>query len=414
VRRAARAPRCERAAAARGRGVVSLRILEVLGYSCAGGAAESVLELAAALGRDGFSVTLAAPDSAGFPARVAAAGARFVPVALASRRDWRSFSTLVRLLRRERFDVVHTHCRNADLYGGLAARATGTPHVAHLRGLLVDGDGAVANGWVDRLHRTLLRRSARRVVAISEAVRRRALALLGGAPGRIVTVRNGVDVMRFRAPRRAAAEVRAELAIPDGAPLLVAIGTLGRCKGQDVAIDALARMANPSDRSRTAHLVLVGEGPDSGALVAQAHRLGIAGRVRFAGVRARDDVADLLHAADLLVHAARWEGFGRVVAEAMAAGRPVVATRVGGLEEIVADGATGILIEPERPDALARAADELLADRPRAQRLGRAAADFAARELDVAATARGVARVLREVVAPARRGRALASAETAL
>ena len=392
---------------------MSLRILEVLGYSCAEGAAESVLELCAALQRDDFSVTLAAPDVPGFSARVAAAGARFVPVALASRRDWRSFATLARLLRRERFDVVHTHCRNADLHGGLAARATGTPHVAHLRGLLVDGDGATANGWVDRLHRTLLRRSACRVVAISEAVRRRALALLGGAPERIVTVRNGVDVTRFRAARRPAAAVRAELAIPDGAPLLLAIGTFGRCKGQDVAIDALARMARRSDRRGAPHLVLVGEGPDRSALEAQATRLGIAGRVRFAGLRERDDVADLLHAADLFVHAARWEGFGRVVAEAMAAGRPVVATRVGGLPEIVADGATGILIEPEQPDALAHAADELLADRPRAQRIGRAAADFAARELDVSATARKLAGVLREVVAPARRGRAVASVEAA-
>jgi glycosyltransferase involved in cell wall biosynthesis len=228
-----------------------------------------------------------------------------------------------------------------------------------------------------------------------------------------VTVRNGVDVARFRAARRPAAAIRAELALPDGAPLLLAIGTLGRCKGQDVAIDALARMARRSDRTSAPHLVLVGEGPDRGALETQAARLGVAGRVRFAGLRARDDVADLLHAADLFVHAARWEGFGRVVAEAMAAGRPVVATRVGGLPEVVTDGATGILIEPEQPDALAHAADELLADRPRAQQLGRAAADFAARELDVAATARGVARVLREVVAPARRGRALASAEAA-
>jgi glycosyltransferase involved in cell wall biosynthesis len=108
-----------------------------------------------------------------------------------------------------------------------------------------------------------------------------------------------------------------------------------------------------------------------------------------------------MHAADLFVHAARWEGFGRVVAEAMAAGRPVVATRVGGVPEIVADGVTGRLVEPDRADALAMALEALLADRPLAQRLGRAAADFAARELDAAATARGVARVLLAAAATA-------------
>jgi glycosyltransferase involved in cell wall biosynthesis len=378
---------------------VKLRILEVLGYSCAGGAAESVLELAAALVREGAAVTLAAPDAPGFAPRVAAAGARFVSVAMASRRDWRSFAALTGLLRRGEFDVVHTHCRNADLHGGLAARATGTPHVAHLRGLLVDETGNVGGGLVDRLHRALLRRSPRSIVAVSEAVRRRALALLGVAPERVITVRNGVAVAAFRTPRRATAEVRAELAIPDGAPLLLAVGALGCCKGQDVVLDALARIAPQAEHRPAPHAVFVGEGPDRERLLAQARRLGIDARVRFVGLRR--DVADLMHAADLFVHAARWEGFGRVVAEAMAAGRPVVATRVGGVPEIVADGATGRLVEPDRPDALAAAVAALLADQPLAQRLGRAAADFAARELDAAATARGVARVLLAAAAPA-------------
>jgi glycosyltransferase involved in cell wall biosynthesis len=343
---------------------VSRRLLEVLGYSCAGGAAESVVELTAAFARDGIDVTVAAPDEPGFGARVRSAGGRFVPVALASRRDWRSFARLVRLIRRERFDVVHTHCRNADLHGGLAARVTATPLVVHLRGLLVDGDGELANGLSDRLHRALLRRLPRTIVAISEAVRRRALALLGVAPERVVTVRNGVDVDRFRTPARDRAAVRAEFAIPEGAPLLLAVGALGRCKGQDLLIDALARTGSAP------FALVVGEG----------------------GARARLEE----HAADLFVHPARWEGFGRVVAEAMAAGRPLIATRVGGIPEIVADGATGRLVEPERPDRLAHAIDELLADRELARTFGAAAQRFAARELDAAVTARGVARLLFE------------------
>jgi glycosyltransferase involved in cell wall biosynthesis len=367
---------------------VSRRLLEVLGYSCAGGAAESVVELTAAFARDGIDVTVAAPDEPGFGARVRSAGGRFVPVALASRRDWRSFARLVRLIRRERFDVVHTHCRNADLHGGLAARVTATPLVVHLRGLLVDGDGELANGLSDRLHRALLRRLPRTIVAISEAVRRRALALLGVAPERVVTVRNGVDVDRFRTPARDRAAVRAEFAIPEGAPLLLAVGALGRCKGQDLLIDALARTGSAP------FALVVGEGGARARLEEHAASLGLAARIRFAG--GRDDVRELLHAADLFVHPARWEGFGRVVAEAMAAGRPLIATRVGGIPEIVADGATGRLVEPERPDRLAHAIDELLADRELARTFGAAAQRFAARELDAAVTARGVARLLFE------------------
>lgn len=373
---------------------MSLAVLEVLGYSCAGGAAESVLELCGSLGRAGHRVTLAAPPEPGFAARVAAVGARFVPVAMASRRDWKSFAALHRLLRSERFDVVHTHCRNADLHGGLAARLAGCRAlVSHLRGLLVDGDGQLADSFIDRLHRGVLRRLPRRLVAISEAVRQKALATLALPEPRVVTVRNGIALDRFRAPQRRPAEVRAELAIASDTPLLLSIGTLGRCKGQDLLIDALAQLREP------AVLALVGDGPARAALEAQAERLGVAPCVRFLG--ARSDVVDLLHAADLFVHAARWEGFGRVVAEAMAAGRPLLATRVGGIPEFVADGETGRLVAPDSAPLLAAALTALLADRGRRERLGAAAAAFAARELDGEATARGVAQVLQETAVEA-------------
>ncbi len=373
---------------------MKLSVLEVLGYSTAGGAAESVLELVAALVRDGHRVTLAAPPEPGFGERAAAAGACYVPVAMTSRRDAKSFAQLVALMRRERFDVVHTHCRNADLHGGLAARWHGeSALVSHLRGLLVDGDGRPANTWVDRLHRAVLRRLPRRIVAVSEAVRARALATLALPGPRVITVRNGIALARFAAPKRSPAEVRAELAVPAGVPLLLAIGTLGRCKGQDLLIEALAQLREP------ALLALVGEGAAQSALTAQAQRLGVADRVRFLG--ARRDVVDLLHAADLFVHAARWEGFGRVVAEAMAAGRPVLATRVGGVPEFVADGVTGRLVAPDSAPVLAGALTALLADRGHAARLGAAAADFAVRELDVETTSRGVAQVLQEAAAEA-------------
>ncbi|MSR47674.1 MAG: glycosyltransferase family 1 protein [Planctomycetes bacterium] len=373
---------------------MTLRILEVLGYSCPGGAAESVLELCAAFTSRGAVVTIAAPPEPGFAERAAAAGARFVPVAMASRRDVASFLALTALIRRERFDVVHTHCRNADLHGALAARAAGCRAiVTHLRGLLVDGNGEPANGWIDRVHRAILRRLPRRIVAISEAVRARALERLALSPSRVVTIRNGIALARFAAPRRAPAEVRAELQVATDRPLVLAIGTLGRCKGQDLVLDAFAALRHDGV------LALAGDGPDAAALRERAKRLGIADRVRFLG--ARTDITDLLHAADLFVHAARWEGFGRVVAEALAAGRPLVATRVGGIPEFVTDGANGLLVAPDSSEALATAMASLLEDRPRARALGRAGAEFAARELDAETTASGITRVLESAVAEA-------------
>jgi len=374
---------------------VSSRLLEVLGYSCRGGAASSLCELVPGLLRGGFEVTVAAPPEPRFAAAVTSAGARFVAVPMAGRGDWRSLARLIQLVRRGRFDVVHTHCRNADLHGGLAAKSCGVPLVVHLRGLLVDGGGATGGGLVDRFHRAFVARAADRIVAVSEAVRRRALSLLRVPPERVVTVRNGVDLDRFAAPREPArTRLREQLRIPENAPLLLAIGTLGRCKGQDVLLRALALLPE------SVHALLVG-GADGHAreeLERLVRSLGVGPRVRFLGPR--DDVPELLATSDLLVQPSRWEGFGRAVAEAMAAGVAVVASDVDGLREIVEHDRTGLLVPPDRPELLARALARLL-DRSSGRELRRRLADsaraFAREQLDVRDTAARVATLLREV-----------------
>ena len=376
---------------------MSGRLLEVLGYSCLGGAARSVIELVGALPAEGFEVTVAAPPEPGFAGSVAAAGGRFVPVPMQGRGDWRSFARLLQLVRRGGFDVVHTHCRNADLHGGLAAKAAGAARAAgrrapalvvHLRGLLVDGEGATGGGLVDRVHRAFLRRAPDRIIAVSEAVRRRALELLDLPAQRVVTVLNGVDLdAAARASDDARPRLRAALSVPREAPLLLAIGTLGRCKGQDVLLHALCLLPD------AVHVAFAGEGGSLLELEALAHRLGVAPRVRFLG--ARNDVPDLLRASDLLVHGARWEGFGRAVAEAMAAGLPVVASSAGGLVELVEHERTGLLVAPDRPAALAAAVRRLIEDPELSARLAESARRSAHERLDVRRTAREVAAVLR-------------------
>jgi glycosyltransferase involved in cell wall biosynthesis len=374
------------------------RLLEVVGYSRTGGAASSTVELLPHLREDGFDVVVAAPPEPRFEAAVAAGGARFVAAPMAGRADWRSLAALARLLRRERFDVVHTHCRNADLHGGLAARLAGggATLVAHLRGLLVDGNGELGRGLVDRVHRAFLARFPAKLIAISEAVRRRALEALRVRPERVVVVRNGVDVRSFAAAaapaaaKVARARLLAELGLDASSTLLLQVGTLGRCKGQDLLLQALARL--PS----VVVAAFAGDA-DPGArdsLGELARSLGVESRVRFLGPR--DDVPPLLAAADVVVQPSRWEGFGRAVAEAMAAGKPVVASGAGGLAELVSHERTGLQVDPERDDLLAAAIARLVDDRRLADRLGREARLFAEHELDARSTARGVARVLRE------------------
>lgn len=153
---------------------------------------------------------------------------------------------------------------------------------------------------------------------------------------------------------------RASLGVPEGVPLLLAMGRLHRNKGFDTLIEALPAVAE-------AHLVIAGEGPERAALAAHAARLGIAARTHLVGWR--DDQAALLAAADLFVCPSRHEPLGNVVLEAWSAARPVVAAAAQGPSELIEHGRTGVLVPPDDPAALAAAISGLLAEPARAAAL---------------------------------------------
>jgi glycosyltransferase involved in cell wall biosynthesis len=147
--------------------------------------------------------------------------------------------------------------------------------------------------------------------------------------------------------------------------VVLALASLVRRKGIDVLLDALARIADPGVVAWIA-----GDGPDRAGLEAQASRLGLSSRVRFLG--RREDSADLLAGCDLLALPSRREGLGVSALEAMAARRPVVASRVGGLADAVVDGRTGLLVAPDDPEALRLAIARLASDGDLRRRLGEA------------------------------------------
>jgi glycosyltransferase involved in cell wall biosynthesis len=264
---------------------------------------------------------------------------------------------LRRLLRESAPDLLHLHTGRATWLGALAARGLGIPVLTTRR-----MDRTVKR---NARNRWLYRTGVRRVVAISPAV---AEALLEGGvePGRIRTIPSAVDPAALR-PRRTRDALRAEQGLGPGEPLLLALAALVRRKGLDVLLDALARLAAAGPPPR---LWIAGEGPERAALERQAARAGLGERVRFLG--RREDAADLLAACDVFVMPSRREGLGVAALEAMAAGRPVVASRVGGLAAAVQEGGTGLLVPPEDPAALASALSTLLGDATLRARLGAA------------------------------------------
>jgi glycosyltransferase involved in cell wall biosynthesis len=193
-----------------------------------------------------------------------------------------------------------------------------------------------------------------RVVAVSDALRDR-LVSWGLAPERVVVQHNAVDGERFRPRDRR--QARATLGLPGDRPILAYVGRLSHEKGPDVLLEAIARL-RAGARRETPLLTLVGDGAQAQALRAQAERLGIAGadgplpEVQFVGERASEEVPLWLSACDALCLPSRREGCPNVLLEALASGRPVVASRVGGVPELLCEG-TGVMVPPDDPIALA-------------------------------------------------------------
>lgn len=280
---------------------------------------------------------------------VDAATARGIPTRrLTIRRDidpllwWR----LRRDLRAVRPDAVHTHLIHADLHGITAARAAGVPHVISSR----HNDDAFRRKWHYRMiHRWLWQRSSAGI-AISDAIRRFTVNVEGAPPDRMHTIHYGLDPARVIAPETARADLCAEIGIPLDAPLVGSVCRLIEQKGLN---DGLRGFAQIAEKHPTAHYVFAGDGDQRPALEALAAQLGLAGRVHFLGWRT--DAHAILAGLDVLLAPSLWEGFGLVFLEAMALSRPIIASRVSAIPEVVCDGETGWLVPPCDPDAIAAA-----------------------------------------------------------
>jgi glycosyltransferase involved in cell wall biosynthesis len=305
-------------------------------------------------------VTVAAHGAGPLRDAAQAAGARFVPLTNVRRavgpRDVAGLVELVRLLRRERPDILHASSSKAGVLGRIAGALTGVP----IRIFTVHGWAFAAHsGLASRLYRwgdRLVRPLTTVTICVSEREREAGLAAGTCDRDRTVVIANAVDVAGARRFRPAGRE----------RPLIVSVGRLKAPKDFLTLVRALGKL--PPD---SVDAVIVGEGPDRGLLEQEIARLGLLGRIRLAGER--NDVPELLAGADVFVLPSASEGMPVSVLEAMAAGLPVVASRVGGVPEQVTDGRTGLLVAPGDPDQLAAALGRLVDDGELRLRLGSAA-----------------------------------------
>jgi glycosyltransferase involved in cell wall biosynthesis len=341
-------------------------VLAELAGSASYGGGERYLEvLFDRLDRKRFTPFLICPESGPFVEKMTVRGIPTAVVDLAPLFNPFALMRLTRVLKRNHVTILQTHGARANVYGCLAAWLAGVPCVVStVHNSIRDYDVSFVKRWI---YRRLLRLTlpwADRVICVSEAL---ALDVLNDCPAAaslIRTVWNGVDRVWFSALGNRD-KIRREWCVGEG-PVLLTVARLANEKGHRFLIQAL-----PGLLTEWPSLVclFVGEGDSREALVDLARQNGVDQSCRFVG--ARNDVVDWYAAADMVVLPSLSEGFPFVLLEALAMSRPVVATNVNGVPEIIRDGSTGVLVPPRNPKALEAALRTLLRDPCLAARLGR-------------------------------------------
>ena len=318
-----------------------LSIVQILSSFGMGGQERVALDLAiglAGLGHSVLTVSLAAPPEGPLAAEFREQGLEIETVAKRPGRDPRLFLSLARLFRGRRADVVHTHNPQPLLFSALPAKLARAALVHTKHGVNPDNPRRLA-----------MRRAAGRLVdafvAVSQPTADVAADRRECRPRRLHVVPNGINLDRFAPDAEARRAIRRELGIPDDA---FAVGTVGRLwpeKGHEYLIRSLVPVLG--DRF---HLVITGEGPERDNLTRQIAALSHPASVHLTGNRR--DVPRLLAALDVFVLTSKSEGLPLVIPEAMAAGLPVVSTRVGGIPQVVDEGVTGFMLAYGDEDAL--------------------------------------------------------------
>jgi len=342
---------------------LSVRVLHVITSLGIGGAERLVLSAARGLPRARFDQAICCLAERGV--RAADAEAAGVPVfsidSFPGLRHPIAFARLVRIVRAFRPTIVHTHLQSANLYGRLAARLAGSPIVVSTE----------HNVYADKPRRyiaseRLLARKTDAIVAVSAEVRQFLSRQLRIDPSSIRVVHNGVAL---DAPSDArVSDLRARLSVGSAGVRLATVASLTRKKGHDVLLRAVARLR---EGGVDFALALAGDGVERRRIEASIARLHLGDRVHLLGAVA--NVADVLAAVDLFVLPSLVEGLPLALLEAMATGKAVIATAVGGVPEVVQSGVNGLLVPPGDDAALADAIATLARSAAERDRLGAAA-----------------------------------------
>ncbi len=343
-----------------------MRIARIIGRLNVGGPARHAISLTAGLDPARFVTTLitgvAERDEGDLSAEARACGVQPVVIPeLGPRiqfgRDVLALGKLVRLLRRLRPDLVHTHTAKAGALGRVAARLVGVPIIVHtFHGHVLEG---YFSSSLTRLFLQIERTLARitdRIITVSPRVRQDLLARGIGRPEQMEVIPVGLNLARFLDRPASPTRLREKLGLPSDVPLLGIVGRLVPIKDHPTLFQALALLQT---HGPAPHLIVAGDGERREALKRLAQDLGLASHIHFLGWR--NDLEAILGELDVVICCSKNEGTPVALIEAMVAGVPVLSTDVGGVGDLIVHGETGWLVPSGNPSALARGIRELLA-----------------------------------------------------
>ncbi|MBN2012757.1 glycosyltransferase family 4 protein [candidate division KSB1 bacterium] len=334
-----------------------MRILFINSIRMYGGGEVWMITAAKELVRRGHELTIVCRPDAAMRPYAEASDARVAPMTI--RGDFYP-GTILRtrqLLQEYNIDIILTNMDKELRFAALAARLCHRPPVIARKGI----DHPLKN----KLHyRWTYNRLATAVIANSQATKQ---TLLNSAPwldgDRVHVIYNGIDPELY-APERTK-NIRSELGMPDDAPVIGFVGRLNVQKGIEYLLEGFRKAI---EQIPTMHLLLVGEGNLHEDVVAFAEKHNLKDRIHPVGFR--DDIPNVMRTIDLCVLPSLWEGFGIVLIEAMAAGKPCITTRISSMPEIVRDGKSGLVVPPRDPDALAVAIRTIMSDNELANQMG--------------------------------------------
>jgi glycosyltransferase involved in cell wall biosynthesis len=327
------------------------KILQLIDGLNIGGAEVLLVDLVHGIKEAGYEVSVGYSTHGPLEKKLRALGVSCTQLTRLGRIDPVLLFGMCRLIMREKPDIVHTHLFKSDFHGRLAARLCGVPVVVSTSH---NNDVWAKQYLLGRLYGFTAGLTTR-IIAVSAEVRDYQIQYTGVPEEKIIVIENGVDVRRFENQGDAGGAFRDEFQIGAGVPLIGIIGRLQPQKDHENFLKAAVQIRSKLPQAR---FVVVGDGPLREELMSQAQTLGLGSNIIFCGIR--QDIPAVMSALDILVISSKWEGLPVTLLEGMAAHLPIVATAVGGIANVVADGESALLVPPQDYSALAAACLKML------------------------------------------------------